>query len=228
MAKAARKREPAARLSESVEEYLENIYKLECEGERVTVSGLAAQLDRSAPSVSQMITRLREQGLVERDDASGISLTDQGARQGARLVRRHRLSERLLFNYLHLPWERVHDEACRLEHAWSDESEERLVAQLDHPETCPHGHAIPYDDACPREPKRRSLAELEVGESGTISRVSEEQSDLLHYLASLGLLPETKVKVESVAPFGGPLLVRVGRARYALGQEVARKILVAV
>ncbi len=227
MAKEGRKTEPASRLSESVEEYLEAIYKLGCDGERVTVSALAAQLQLSAPSVSQMITRLHEQGLLERDDTNAISLTDQGVRQGARLVRRHRLSERLLFNYLHLPWERVHDEACRLEHAWSDESEEHLVAQLERPETCPHGHVIPYDDTCPREAERRSLAELEVGESGIISRVAEEPAELLRYLASLGLLPETKVKIESIAPFGGPLLVRVGRARYALGPEVARKILVA-
>jgi DtxR family transcriptional regulator, Mn-dependent transcriptional regulator len=225
MTKEKRKTEPVTRLSESVEEYLEAIYKLECDGERVSVSAIAALVDRSQPSVSQMLARLRTQGLVERDGNSRVVLTVEGTRQGARLVRRHRLSERLLFDFLRLPWDRVHEEACRLEHAWSDESEERLVEQLDHPETCPHGHTIPYDDACPREVKARSLAELEAGESGVISRVSEEQADLLHYLASLGLLPETKVKIESIAPFGGPLLVQVGRARYALGPEVARKIL---
>jgi DtxR family transcriptional regulator, Mn-dependent transcriptional regulator len=214
------------RLTESVEEYLEAIYKLECDGERVSVSAIAAQLGRSLPSVSQMIGRLRDHGLLEPEGDAGILLTVEGTRQGARLVRRHRLSERLLFDYLKLPWDRVHDEACRLEHVWSDESEERLVAQLERPETCPHGYAIPYDDACPREPKARSLADLEIGESGVIGRVSEERAELLHYLASLGLLPETTVTVESVAPFGGPLLVQVGRARYALGQEVARKILV--
>jgi DtxR family Mn-dependent transcriptional regulator len=226
MAKDERSEQPETRLSESVEEYLEAIYKLECDGDRVSVSTIAALVDRSQPSVSQMLARLRDQGLVEREKKSGILLTAEGTRQGARLVRRHRLSERLLFDFLRLPWDRVHDEACRLEHAWSDESEERLVEQLDHPETCPHGHTIPYDDTCPREPKGRPLAELAAGESGVISRVSEEQADLLHYLASLGLLPETRVKIESIAPFGGPLLVQVGRARYALGPEVARKILV--
>jgi len=220
-----RRKRRATRLSESVEEYLEAIYKLECDEQRVSVSAIAAKLDRSLPSVSQMLTRLREQGLMERVGEGGIRLTAQGRRQGVRLVRRHRLSERLLFDYLQLPWDDVHDEACRLEHAWSDESEERLVAELKHPETCPHGHAIPYDDACPHPVKARSLAELAVGESGVISRVSEEPAELLHYLASLGLLPETAVKIESIAPFGGPLLVQVGRARYALGRDVASKIL---
>jgi len=219
--------ETKVRLTENVEEYLEAIYKLECEPERVTVSAVATHLGFSPASVSQMVARLREKGLVADDDGDGIRLSAAGRREGARLVRRHRLSERLLYDLLHLPWERVHEEACRLEHAWSDESEERLVAELERPETCPHGHVIPYDDACPHEAAQRSLADLVTGESGTISRVAEEQPELLHYLASLGLLPATKVRIESIAPFGGPLLVKVGRSRYALGPEVARKILVA-
>ena len=227
MSERKQKRAVKEGLTENVEEYLEAIYKLECEPARVSVGAVAAQLGFSPASVSQMVTRLREKGLIAAGDDRGIRLSAEGRRQGARLVRRHRLSERLLFDYLHLPWEHVHDEACRLEHAWSDESEERLVEQLDHPETCPHGHTIPYDDACPHEAKGRSLAELEVGESGTIKRVAEEQAELLHYLASLGLLPETRVRVESIAPFNGPLLVKVGRSRYALGPEVASKILIA-
>jgi DtxR family Mn-dependent transcriptional regulator len=214
------------RLSESVEEYLEAIFKLSCEPHRVSVGRIASELRVSAPSVSQMVARLRKDGLLEADGSEGVRLTAHGRTLGARLVRRHRLSERLLFDFLHLPWQTVHEQACKLEHAWSEEGEERLVAELAHPETCPHGHPIPYDDACPIEEDARPLAELLAGEGGTISRVSEEQADLLGYLASLGLLPQTRVKVENVAPFGGPLLVRVGRARYALGREVAAKILV--
>lgn len=214
------------RSRERVEEYLEAIFKLDCEPGEITVGHLATELSISPASVSQMVTRLRKDGLLEADRSAGIHLTAEGRAQGARLVRRHRLSERLLFDYLHLPWESVHEEACKLEHAWSDEGEEHLVAELAHPETCPHGHRIPYDDACPTEEGIRPLAELSAGEGGIISRVSEEHADLLSYLASLGLLPQTRVKVESIAPFGGPLLVRVGRARYALGREVAAKILV--
>ena len=214
------------RLSEHVEEYLEAIFKLSCALDRVSVGRIASELAVSPPSVSQMTSRLRKDGLVEPDGSEGIRLTPEGRAQGARLVRRHRLSERLLFDYLHLPWQSVHEQACKLEHAWSEEGEERLVAELAHPETCPHGHPIPYDDACPIEENAQPLSEFGAGQSGIISRVSEEQADLLSYLASLGLLPKTRVKVENVAPFGGPLLVCVGRARYALGREVAAKILV--
>jgi DtxR family Mn-dependent transcriptional regulator len=214
--------------SESVEEYLEAIYKLSRgDGESgATVSQLAAALQVSPPSVSEMLGRLRGAGLVEEGGGRGIALTPQGKREGASLVRRHRLSERFLTEILDVPWDEVHAEACRFEHAISPEVEARLAAQLGYPRTCPHGHVIPdADGACVEEPLR-PLAELEPGEHATIGRISDEQPELLRYLASLGLLPETSVTVESVAPFGGPLLVRVGAAQYALGREVAGKLLV--
>jgi DtxR family Mn-dependent transcriptional regulator len=141
-------------------------------------------------------------------------------------VRRHRLSERFLTDYLALPWDQVHDEACKLEHVLSDEVEQRLAAQLGNPQTCPHGRAIPSSDGELAADEARPLAELAAGQRSVISYVSDEQPDLLRYLSSLGLLPQTAVAVEDVAPFGGPLLVRVGRARYALGREVAGKIFV--
>jgi DtxR family Mn-dependent transcriptional regulator len=214
--------------SESVEEYLEAIYKLSRDdGEGgATVSQLAASLQVSPPSASEMLGRLRAAGLVEESGGRGIVLTSQGEREGASLVRRHRLSERFLTEILDVPWDEVHAEACRFEHAISPEVEARLAAQLGYPRTCPHGHVIPDEDgACAEEPLR-PLAELEAGECATIGRISDEQPELLRYLASLGLLPETLVIVESVAPFGGPLLVRVGDAQYALGREVAGKLLV--
>jgi len=214
--------------SESVEEYLEAIYKLshdDAEG-GATVSLLAAALDVSPPSVSEMLGRLRAAGLVEEGNGRGIVLTAQGEREAASLVRRHRLSERFLTEYLDVPWDEVHAEACRFEHAISPEVEARLAAQLGYPRTCPHGHLIPDEDGACVEERLRPLAELEAGEHATIGRISDEQPELLRYLASLGLLPETSVTVESVAPFGGPLLVRVGDAQYALGREVAGKLLV--
>jgi len=214
--------------SESVEEYLEAIYKLSREDVEsgATVSTIATALDVSPPSASQMLARLRAAGLVEDGNGRGVALTAQGEREAASLVRRHRLSERFLTEYLDVPWDEVHAEACRFEHAISPEVEARLAAQLGYPRTCPHGHAIPDEDGVCVEERLRPLAELEAGERGTIGRISDEQPELLRYLASLGLLPDTHVTVESVAPFGGPLLVRVGDTQYALGREVAAKVLV--
>jgi len=201
--------------SENREEYLEAIFKLAQQPEGATVGHIADELGLAAPSVSQMVARLAEEGLVTRDRAGHVVLTKEGRREALRLVRRHRLSERFLTDYLDLPWDQVHAEACKLEHVLSDEVEER-----------PHGRAIPSAEGELADEHARPLAELGAGQKSTISFVSDEQPDLLRYLSSLGLLPQTAVAVEDVAPFGGPLLVRVGRARYALGREVAGKIFV--
>lgn len=213
--------------TQGVEEYLEAIFKLTRGGERLSSRRLADELTVSPPSVSEMLGRLRKAGLVEDDDGeAGVVLTAQGETEGARLVRRHRLSERFLVDYLGMPWDAVHDEACKFEHVLSPEVEARLAERLGDPDTCPHGHAIPAEDGSLPEASLRPLSELESGDSGVIGCVAEESAELLRYLSSLGLLPDTAVEVESVAPFGGPLLVRVGGSQYALGREVAGKILV--
>jgi DtxR family Mn-dependent transcriptional regulator len=173
-----------------------------------------------------MTVRLRAAGFLEEDAARRVVLSPEGRAEGARLVRRHRLSERFLVDVLDMPWDAVHDEACKLEHALSPEVEARLVAQLGNPRTCPHGQIIPDEDGELADEPLRALSELEAGDAATISCVTEEKSDLLRYLASLGLLPDTEVAVDSVAPFGGPVLVRVAGAQYALGREVAGKIMV--
>ena len=214
------------KLTQSVEEYLEAIFKLSRDGSPVTVSQLAYALRVSPPSVSEMVRRMRSAGLLTPDKGRGIRLTADGRAEGARLVRRHRLSERFLVDVLDMPWDVVHEEACKLEHALSPEVEARLAAQLGNPRTCPHGQVIPDEDGELAEEPLRPLSSLEPGDAGTISCVTEEKADLLRYLASLGLLPDTDVAVESVAPFGGPVLVRVAGAQYALGREVAGKIMV--
>lgn len=213
--------------TQSAEEYLEAVFKLQRGDEPVTVKRLAAELGVAPPSVSEMLGRLRAAGLVEEPaEGRGIELTEAGNVEGATLVRRHRLSERFLVDYLDMPWDEVHEEACKLEHVLSPEVEARLAEQLGNPLTCPHGHAIPGEDGSLAAEDLRALSGLEPGERAIIGCIAEEKGDLLRYLASLGLLPDTPIVVESVAPFNGPLLVRVGGSQYALGREVTDKILV--
>jgi DtxR family transcriptional regulator, Mn-dependent transcriptional regulator len=213
------------RRSESIEEYLEAMFKLALSPGGITVGRLAAELGVAPSSVSEMIVRLDAAGLVVRSDGH-VELTQEGRHEGASLVRRHRLSERFLVDVLAVPWDQVHDEACRFEHVLSADVEARLAERLGNPATCPHGFAIPDEHGELAEAAARPLAELQTGEGGIIACVDEADPELLRYLASLGLQPEARVAIESVAPFGGPQLVRVGNAQYALGREVAARVFV--
>jgi len=213
--------------SQSTEEYLEALFKLQHGGEVASVGRLAAELHVAPASASQTLVRLAEEGLVPRRADGAVELTEDGEREGGQLVRRHRLSERFLADLLELPWDQVHGEACKMEHALGPEVEARLARRLGNPVTCPHGHVIPDEDGRVAEVRTRPLDELKPGEAGTIARVAEDQPDLLRYLASLGLVPQARVSVQSIAPFGGPYLVRVGEAEYAVGREVVARVFVA-
>jgi DtxR family transcriptional regulator, Mn-dependent transcriptional regulator len=206
-----------------VEEYLESIYKLQQEHRRVSTSSLAEHLKLSAPSVSEMVKKLEGKGLLSHTE-KGVCLTEEGKSIAKKVVRRHRLSERLLTDILGFKWDEVHEEACRLEHAISPEMEDRIAESLGNPRTCPHGHPIPDKDGLLVKEKVRPLSELKASGKGVIVNVFEEDPNMLKYLASLGLIPGVCVRVEEVAPFGGPLIVCVSGSRYALGREVASKI----
>lgn len=206
-----------------IEEYLESIFKLQQAQHPVSTSRLAEHLKLSPPSVSEMVKKLSHKGLVSHTE-KGVCLTQEGNKIAKKVIRRHRLSERLLTDILGYKWDEVHDEACRLEHAISPEMEERIAASLGNPKTCPHGHPIPDKDGMFVKEKVRSLSELKASDKGIIVSVFEEDPKMLQYLASLGLIPEVCVRVEEVAPFGGPLIVCVSGSRYALGREVASKI----
>lgn len=206
-----------------IEEYLESIYKLQQARHPVSTSRLAEHLKLSPPSVSEMVKKLTNKGLVNHTE-KGVCLTEEGRTIAKKVIRRHRLSERLLTDILGYKWDEVHDEACRLEHAISPEMEERIAKSLGDPKTCPHGHPIPDKEGTFVKEKLKSLSELKASDKGTIVSVFEEDPKMLQYLASLGLIPQVCVKVEEVAPFGGPLIVCVSGSRYALGREVASKI----
>ena len=212
--------------SENIEEYLETIYKLEQDVSPVATSALAKQLGISPASVSGMAGKLAAQGFVTREPYKGMALTAEGKHQALIVIRHHRLWERFLTDVLGLPWDQVHEEACRLEHVTSPLVEERLAQFLDQPETCPHGHPMPTTEGEMTVEAGRPLAELTAGQGAIVLRVPEEDVALLQYLATLGLKPQAVVQVEAVAPFQGPLTVQVGEARHVLGRELASQIVV--
>ncbi len=210
---------------EILEDCLQGMQRLADQG-RIAAAEEVAAFARVSPAVAEAaLHELLTRGLAVRG-ADALALTDEGRRQAAAVLRRHRLSERLLTDVLGLPWDRVHDEAMRLEHSLTTEAEARLKSLLNDPETCPHGGPIPGNGDAAVPMVTRSLDGIPAGARVWIERVTEEEGAFLRYLASLGLLPQAELAVEEVAPFGGPLLVRVGGARYAIGRDIAAKILV--
>ncbi|TEU18600.1 MAG: metal-dependent transcriptional regulator [Anaerolineales bacterium] len=210
--------------TDSMEEYLETICKLSGEQSPVALSALADQLEISSVSANEMIKKLVARGLATYEPYKGVTLTAEGQTQALRVIRRHRLWERFLADVLGLPWDRVHEEACQLEHATSPLVEEKLAQFLDEPETCPHGYPVAgTDGGCEEE---IPMSEMEPGQRAVVLRVAEHNADLLRYLAELELRPQAVIEIEEVAPFDGPLTVRIGESRRVIGRQVASQITV--
>jgi DtxR family Mn-dependent transcriptional regulator len=211
---------------ESTEEYLEAIYRLEREGPGVTTSALASELGVAPASVSGMLKKLDSDGYIEHRARGEAKLTPRGLEIGVRVLRRHRLAECFLTEMLGMPWDEVHEEACRLEHAISARVEKRLVDVLGDPQVCPHGHPIPPADGSDPPHPDVPLAQISAGEAATIYGVTEEVPEILRHLGDIGMRPGTKVKVLEKAPLGGPVTVDVNGVRHAISLELARMITV--
>jgi len=182
--------------SERVEEYLEAISKRQETETPVSTSSLAADLGVSLPAVTDMMQRLAADGLVDYEPNKGASLTAEGSRAALTMIRRHRLWERFLTDILGMQWDKVHDQACRLEHAISPETEDRLAALLGDADTCPHGHPIPDKNGATRDEKLRPLSDFDVGQTVRISAVAIEEGRLLRKIGKLGLKPKSIAKIE--------------------------------
>lgn len=217
-----------AGLTRSVEDYLKAIYHLSESGEVATTTRIAEQLAVAAPSVSGMIKRLAEQGLLVHEPYRGVSLTDTGRREALRILRRHRLIEAYLVERLGYTWDTVHDEAERLEHAVSDDLVDRMAAALGDPAVDPHGDPIPNADGVMTEQETRPLPEVATGETVTIVRVDTEVGDHLRWFADHGLVPGAVVTVVEQQPFSGPVIVRRNHTRQVVGREIALHLLCAV
>ena len=211
--------------SATLEEYLETIYKLSEKGD-VRPMQIADSLGVSAPTVTATLGRLEKGGLVERPN-NRVALTPEGRAQAVSIIRRHRLAEVFLHDILELPWDVVHEEACKLEHALSPEVAVALERFLEDPQRCPHGHAIPRADGSIPDETGIALSEAVAGTTYIIELVDEEEGEeFLTYLGDLGLYPGTAVEVMEVAPFDGPVIVMVGERRCAVGRQAASLVMV--
>src|SRR6185437_10863549 len=183
------------------EEYLQILFWLQEAGLPMTGANVARAMQLSAPTVHEMIGRLERDGYITRAADRAISFTDSGERHAEDIVRRHRLLERFLTDVLGVPWDEVHEEAERLEHAMSPVLEERMLAAIGDAKTCPHGHPIAAGQRLAGVP----LADVEVGAEVQVLRFENEAEDLLHYLKASGLEPGLKPSVaETVSVIADP------------------------
>jgi len=210
-------------LSEAQEDYLKQIFILGEDRQKVGTQALAHRLKVRPASVTEMVGRLAQLGLVEHARYRGVSLTDSGRRVALEMLRHHRLLETFLVEVLGYGWDQVHEEAERLEHVISERFEARIAEAMGHPTRDPHGDPIPTADlSMPPETAPISLAELPAGESGTLARVGAQDRENLDLLDRLGLAPGSSIEV--IAAEGTVLRVRAGGESFLLPGFLAERL----
>jgi DtxR family Mn-dependent transcriptional regulator len=205
-------------LTAPVEDYLKAIFEIEnavaSDPECASAAGtneIAQALGIAPASVTGMLRRLAELGLISYERYRGVRLSDSGRRAALRTIRRHRVIEAYLTKALGYPWDRVHDEAERLEHAASDDLIDRMAAAIGEPATDPHGAPIPTREGTVEAPALLALVHVPVGDVVRVRRVGDRDPERLRYLAQLGVTPGADVRVVARAPFGGPITLRITR-----------------
>ncbi len=213
-------------LTGPVEDYLKAIYALGRGTGAVATNDIAQRLLIAPASVSGMVRRLADQGLLSYERYHGVKLTERGRRAALRTLRRHRIIESYLSKALEYPWDRVHAEAERLEHAASDELVDRMASAIGEPNVDPHGAPIPSREGLVDETEYFPLAELGAGLGVRVVRVSDEDPEMLRYLAELEITPGAELLIVSKAPFSGPITLRIGSTLQSIGPSLAAQVLV--
>ena len=203
------------------EEYLETIYWLEEAGLPITGANIARAMQLSAPTVHEMVGRLETDGYITRGEDRSLAFTDHGLQHAAGVVKRHRMIERFLTDVLGIPWDEVHEEAERLEHAMSPVLEERMMAAIGDAKTCPHGHPIVEGAREPGVP----LADVSEGASVRVLRFENEAVDLLHYLKEAGLHPGLEGQLAGSG--ADEVAIESSDGRHAVTRSVAETVSVA-
>lgn len=211
-------------LSQGMQDYLKAIYRLQERDGLVSTTALAHAMQVAAPSATGMVKKLAALKLVRHQPYQGVVLSKTGAKVALELIRHHRLLELYLSEALGYSWDRVHDEAERMEHVISEEFEERIFQALGRPTRDPHGEPIPTKEGTVASAPPACLSEMEPGMTGVIRQVSDSTAEMLRYLGERGLVPDAEVEVVERAPFNGPLTVRAGDAAHVIGRDLAAHI----
>jgi len=212
-------------LSTAMEDYLKAIYVLQIEeGPPISTSAIAERVGKTPPTVTSMLGKLQDRGLVEREKYKGAELTEEGETIALEVLRHHRLLEAYLTEHLDYSWSEVHEEADALEHHISEEFERRVAEVLGNPTVDPHGDPIPGADLAPPESDGSCcLDQYEVGDRVVVTRVSDRDEEELEYLERAGITPDTELEIVDVAPFG-MVTVEVGDREQSLPESVAASI----
>lgn len=211
-------------------DYLVEIYRLSRrandENGYVSTSALADLLDVSAPAVNRMVTKLKEQGLLNHEPYQGINLTEAGRQRALIQLRNHRIAEAFLVNVMGFGWDEVYEEAHRISSGMSEAITARMFEMAGNPARCPHGEPIPEADGSIPESDDVLLPEAETGIDLTITRVLTREADRLEYIAALGLVPDATLQVIHIAPFNGPMQLRLQDEYRIIGHNLAELICV--
>jgi DtxR family Mn-dependent transcriptional regulator len=232
-------------MQKSKQDYLKAIYGLSKNGDLVNNTQIAQKIDVAPASVTEMLKKLAEEEYIKYSPYHGSTLTDKGLQEATKITRKHRLLENFLSNVLHIGNDKVHNEACQMEHTLSDDAEESLCRFLKHPDTCPDdGKTIPacdlpfsnceeciqlhnkgLEEVGRRNKNLTSIRDLKDGKYGKISFIRGEHK-VLQRLLDMGLTPGTRIRVVKVAPMDGPVEVGVRGSKLALWQDIACNVFV--
>lgn len=210
-------------VSDAVGDYLKAIWLL-AEDSTVSTKELAQHLEVTAPSVTGMLTKLAKLELVHYEPYYGAKLTQTGRLAALRLLRRHRLLETFLIDYLNYSWDEVHEEAEQMEHSMSDRFTERLAEKLGQPAYDPHGDPIPTAEGTLPQVRGKPLTELKVGEQLEVTRIRSQDSTILSYLFDLNIRPGVVLHLLGREPFGKLLHLQISGEKIAISAELAEKI----
>ena len=214
---------PTPSLSDAVGDYLKAIWIL-AEDQSVSTKDLAKHLNVTAPSVTGMLSKLAKLELVKYAPYYGASLTKQGRSEALRLLRRHRLIETFLIDYLDYTWDEVHEEAELMEHTMTDRFTERLAEKLGQPTFDPHGDPIPTADGKLPQRTGRSLTKLKLAERLEVTRIRSQDSEVLGYLFDLGIKPGVVVELVGLEPFGKLMHLKLEGKELAVSADLAEQI----